>query len=102
MRYRRPTVRHPYPSVGSAVKRRACWFAIALAVGCRSAAPVHIGPAVSLPLTLDRQYLESIPVPEVGGSYDWDRWWPRPLAIAGRYYIDGVYRESRGPCFLIW
>ncbi len=105
MLYLRATARDPAPSLRTAVKRQGCWFAIVLTVGCGSAAPLHIGPTVSPPLTLDREYLESIPAnpaPEVDGSYDWDPLWPRPLAIAGRYYVDGVYRESRGPCFVIW
>ncbi len=89
-------------------------LAAVVLVACRTAQPIEmprapaqapVDPSAVPPgLVIDANYLRNIPVPDgpddcFDGGYS-DSLGPPPFpgsSIAGRYMVDGIYMESRGP-----
>ena len=95
------------------------WVAIFAVVACRTARPVEVPqtPSASAAgaqgIVIDANLLENIPAPwQANWVLDGGQAWtdsgvfgPAGLptqSIVGRYYVDGIYVESRGPHFPIW
>jgi hypothetical protein len=92
------------------------WLVMVVVVACRTAQPLEVPqtPARSGSggFVLDLKYLDNIPVPGEyegccidGETTDEGVFGPVGIpspSIVGRYYIDGIYVESRGPRFPIW
>ncbi len=85
------------------------WFAIVLVMGCGTLSPddsLALGDDRFLSFDRNTSFkprFDHEPVWVSCTSQDWAFEWlpPEPLAIQGRFYVDGRYRESHGRLFAV-